>query len=221
MIRIFIALFLHDTRLIWRNGHALRVVAFMFIAVGFLPFALGPRLDVLRGLAPGLLWAVLLLTLIVSFDRLFRADAEDGHLDRLMLLPAPLEWVALAKIAAHFVAVIVPLLVALPVAGLLVNIAPSALPPVMLAVALGSPALALWGAFGAALTVRVARPGLLTALLIMPLYVPIMIFGATATRDALGGGDAAAALVALGLFSLAALAAAPLAVAAALRANMR
>lgn len=227
---VFVTLLGHHMRLAWRSGHVGLALAFMFIAVTLMPFGLGPELKLLRALAPGLLWVVLVIALMTSLDRLFQADFEDGHLDQLMLAPLPLELVVLAKLAGHYLAMVVPLLLAVPLAGFLLNIAPARLPSLLAAMALGSPALVLLGGIGAALSVSVKRSGLLAILLSLPFYVPVLIFGTAASSAALQGatlgGEAMSAqigvrLMALALISAAALCFAPLAIAAALRAAQK
>ena len=222
---VFVTILGHHMRLAWRSGHVGLALAFMFIAVTLMPFGLGPELKLLRALAPGLLWVVLVIALMTSLDRLFQADFEDGHLDQLMLAPLPLELAVLAKLAGHYLAMVAPLLLAVPLAGFLLNIAPARLPSLLAAMALGSPALVLLGGIGAALSVSVKRSGLLAILLSLPFYVPVLIFGTAASGAALGGEAMSAQLgvrlMVLALISAAALCVAPLAIAAALRAGQK
>lgn len=221
MMRVLTSICLTHMRLAWRGGHSGLAVAFLFIAVTLMPFGLGPELKLLRSLAPGLLWVVLVMTVLVSLDRLFQEDYEDGTLDQLIGLTPPLELVILAKLAGHYLAVIVPLLLGVPVAGLLLNIAPQVLPSLLLALLLGTPALVLLGGIGASLAVSVRRGGLLTVLLTLPFYVPVLIFGAGATEAALGGGTDMMRLAIVALISAASIFLAPLAIAASLRAAIR
>lgn len=211
-----------DVLLAWRQGNIMLVVSFLFIAVTLVPFGLGPELNLLRRIAPGLLWVILVLAILLSLDRLFQSDVEDGHFDQLILSAMPLEVIVMAKIAGHYIAIIIPLVLALPLAGILLNIAPSAIPLLMAAVLTAGPALCALGAIGAALSVSLQRSGLLTALLVMPLFVPVLIFGASLTQQALSvqtlNGQA---LAVLGLISVASFCAAPLAVSAALRVSLR
>jgi heme exporter protein B len=180
-------------------------------------------LALLRKLAPGLLWVVMLMSLLLSLDRMFQADFEDGTFDQLALLPMPMELIVLAKSLGHFLALFVPLLICVPVAGLLLNIDASSLPVLMLTMLMGAPALTLLGAIGAALALSIRRSAMLTVLLVMPLYVPVLIFGATGSSRAIssGGEIELATLGILALMSLAALFMAPLAAAAALRVALR
>ena len=207
--------------LAWRGGHTTLAVAFLFIGVTLMPFGLGPELALLQALAPGLLWVVLIMALLTSLDRLFQADYEDGSLDQMMLMPLPLELVVLGKLLGHYMALVLPLLLAVPLAGLLLNLAPAHLPMLLLAMLAGSPALVLLGGIGASLAVSVRRGGSLTVLLSLPFYVPVMIFGAGASQQALAGEIDETRLAILGLLSLASLLAAPVAIAAALRNAVR
>jgi heme exporter protein B len=157
-----------------------------------------------------------LLATLIGLDRLFGADAEDGSLDLLFAAPAPLPALVLAKVAAHWVATGLPLAAAAPLLGLLLNMPPGALASVTLTLLIGTPALALLGAVGAALTVGLKRGGLLLPVLVMPLTVPVLIFGVSATETAVTGGSYAAFAL-LGGIALGALVLAPIAAAAALR----
>ncbi len=217
----FIIICRQHMQLAWRSGQTVLALSFLLIAVTLLPFGLGPELKLLRALAPGLLWVVLAITLLATLDRLFQADFEDGSLDRLLLVPLPFEAVILAKLLGHFLALIVPLLLAVPLAGLLLNIEAAAVPGLLAAMALGAPALVLLGGIGAALAVSVRRGGLLTVLIAMPFYVPVLIFGAAATRSVLDGADMLPYLAILAALSVAALLLAPWAIAAALKTALR
>ena len=209
--------------LAWRSGHTTLIVTFLFIAVTLMPFGLGPELALLSRLAPGLLWVVLLMSLLLSLDRMFQADYEDGTLEQLGLLPLPMELIVLAKSLGHFIALFVPLLISVPVAGLLLNIEAAVLPALMLTMLAGAPALTLLGAIGAALALSVRRSAMLTVLLVMPLYIPVLVFGATSSTRAIAmsGQIDWPALGILALMSCAALFMAPLAAAAALRVALR
>lgn len=219
---LFAAICRQHMQLAWRGGQTVLAVSFLFIAVTLLPFGLGPELKLLRALAPGLLWVVLAIALLATLDRLFQADFEDGALDRLMLLPLPFEAAVLAKLLGHFLALVVPLLVSVPLAGLLLNIEGARVPLVLAAMVCGAPALVLSGGIGAALAVSVRRGGLLTVLIAMPFYVPVLIFGAATARVALEGGVGIwPYLGVLAALSGAALLLAPWAIAAALRSALR
>lgn len=218
---LFTALCHQHIVLAWRSGQTILALSFLFIAVTLLPFGLGPELKLLRALAPGLLWVVLAISLLATLDRLFQADFEDGSLDRFLLMPVPFEAVIMAKLTGHFIALVLPLICAVPLAGLLLNIEAARLPVLLLAMLAGAPALVLLGGMGAALAVSVRRGGLLTVLIAMPFYVPVLIFGAAASRAALTGEAVGAYLAVLAALSAAALLLAPWAMTAALRAAMR
>ena len=157
--RILQALFARELRLILRGGHLMPVLAFVFICVMLMPFGLGPELSLLQRLAPGLLWVIMLMAVLLSLDRMFQADFEDGGLDQLMLLPVALEGAVMAKLCAHFVGILLPVLATMPLAGLLLNIRPDTVVPVLATLLAGAPALVMLGAIGAALAVGVRRAG--------------------------------------------------------------
>jgi len=216
-------LFARELRLVLRGGHLMPVLAFVFICVMLMPFGLGPELSLLQRLAPGLLWVIMLMAVLLSLDRMFQADFEDGGLDQLMLLPVALEGAIMAKISAHFVGILLPVLATMPLAGLLLNIRPDTVMPMLAALLAGAPALVMLGAIGAALAVGVRRAGLLTVLIVTPLYVPVIVFGAGALARSLAtpGTLDVAAIAVLGLISAASIFLAPPAIAAALRAGLR
>ena len=217
------ALFARELRLVLRGGHLMPVLAFVFICVMLMPFGLGPELSLLQRLAPGLLWVIMLMAILLSLDRMFQADFEDGGLDQLMLLPVALEGAIMAKISAHFVGILMPVLATMPLAGLLLNIRPDTVVPMLATLLAGAPAMVMLGAIGAALAVGVRRAGLLTVLIVTPLYVPVIVFGAGALARSLAapGTLDVAAIAVLGLISAASIFLAPPAIAAALRAGLR
>ena len=217
------ALFARELRLVLRGGHLMPVLAFVFICVMLMPFGLGPELSLLQRLAPGLLWVIMLMAVLLSLDRMFQADFEDGGLDQLMLLPVALEGAIMAKLSAHFVGILIPVLATMPLAGLLLNIRPDSVMPMLATLLAGAPALVMLGAIGAALAVGVRRAGLLTVLIVTPLYVPVIVFGAGALARSLAapGTLDVAAIAVLALISAASIFLAPPAIAAALRAGLR
>jgi heme exporter protein B len=172
-------------------------------------------------IAPGILWIGALLACLLSLDRLFQLDHEDGSLDLLATAPIPLEAVALAKAVAHWLTTGLPLTLAAPALGVLLNLPPQGYGVMTLSLALGTPALSMIGAFGAALTVGLKRGGLLLSLIVLPLYVPTLIFGAEAARRAADGLDGSTPLLLMAGISLATVALVPFATAAALRVNIR
>lgn len=207
-----------DVRLaLRRGGDTVAVVTFFVIAIVLFPLGVGPELSVLARIASGTIWVAALLAAMLSLDRLFLADHEDGSLDLLLLAPIPLEAVVLAKCAAHWLTTGVPLIVAAPLLAVLMNLNFEGFGALILAMALGTPTLSLVGAVGAALTVGVRRGGALVPLLVLPLVIPVLIFGVAAIDAAVIGADASAPLMVLGGMFLASLVLAPWAGAAALR----
>ena len=216
------ALLLRDLRLAVRAGGGFGLgLVFFLIVVALVPFVVGPETERLREIAPGILWVAALLAALLSLDRIFALDHEDGALALLATSPLPLEGVALVKALAHWLTTGLPLAFAAPVLGVLLNLAPSAYGYLLLSLLIGTPALSMIGSFGAALTVGVRRGGLLMSLLVLPLYVPTLIFGAEAVRRGADGLDATAALMLQGGITAGAFAILPFATAAALRINLR
>jgi heme exporter protein B len=210
-----LAITIHDLRLAWRRGtESLSVIGFFVLAAVLFGFGLDGDTAILARVAPGLIWVTALLAAMLALERLFNADYEDGSLDSLLLADPPLELVVLAKCLAHWLATGVPLIIAAPILAVILNLPGSNLVPLLAALALGTPTLTLIGSIGAALTLGARRGGVLISLLVLPLYIPVLIFGVGAVGD---GGRAAAALMALGGFALAALALAPFVIAYALR----
>jgi len=217
-----IALLLRDLRLAVRAGGGFGLsLAFFLIVVVLVPFAVGSEAATLARIAPGVLWVAALLATLLSLDRLFALDQEDGSLPLLATAPLPLEGVALVKAVAHWLTTGLPLTLAAAPLGVLLGLPGVAMPWLVLTLALGTPALSIIGTFGAALTVGIRRGGLLLSLLVLPLYVPTLIFGAEAARRGAGGLDAATPLLMLGGITLGALALLPFAAGAALRVNLR
>ncbi len=219
MISHLSALLRRDLALAARDGAALgTALGFDLIVVSLLPLGLGPDAALLARIAPGALWIALLLSALLSVVRLFEADHQDGSLAVLQTAPLPLELVVLAKIVAHWLTAALPLVIATPLLGLLLNLEPTSYVPLMTAMVLGSPAISAIGAIGAALTLATRKGGLLIALLVLPLYVPTLVFGVSAVDASLVvAGGAMAPLLILAAISLLSLTLAPLAAAAALR----
>ncbi len=214
----FFALLAFDVRLSFRRGaDTMVVVGFFFLTVVLFSLAFRGDTALLARIAPGLVWVTALLAAMLALDRLFLADFEDGSLDQLLLSEIPLELVVLAKAAAHWITTGLPLIAVAPVLALVLNMNGAGLAHLALSLALGTPALTLIGAIGAALTLGARRGGVLISLLVLPLYIPVLIFGVGVVTAAIDGIDASAPIMALGGFLLGALALAPLASAAALR----
>jgi heme exporter protein B len=216
------ALLARELRLALRSGGGAGLgLAFFLIVVLLVPLGVGPDPARLAPLAPGTLWIAALLACLLSLDRLFQADAEDGSLDILALSPLPLEAVAALKALAHWLTTGLPLLLAAPLLGVTLGLAPAATPWLAAALLAGTPALSFLGAIGAAVTVGVRRGGLLLSILVLPLYVPSLILGARTVAEAAEGGDPVTPFFLLAGLTLCILAGAPFAAAAALRVNLR
>ena len=218
MVGVFLRLIGRELTLAVRGGiGTLMAVVFFVIAVTLFPLGVGPELGLLSRIAPGAVWVAALLAALLSLDRLFVADHEDGSLEQLMLGVLPLEFVVLAKAVAHWLTTGLPLAAAAPVLALLLNMSADGLVILIASLLLGTPILSLIGAVGAALTVGLRRGGALIALLVLPLYVPVLIFGVGAVEGAVldVGVHANLSILAGGLVG--ALVLGPLAAAAALR----
>lgn len=200
-----------------QGGAAMLALAFFVVTVTLFPLGVGPSPDILARIGPGVIWVAALLSALLSLDRLFQADLEDGSLDLLMLAPLPLPATVLAKCAAHWLSTGLPLIAASPVLGLLMNMPAEGIWTLLAAMTLGTPALSLIGAIGAALTVAVRRGGVLLSLLVLPLYIPVLIFGVAAVDAATVGLSARPHLLLLSAISLGAVVLAPIAAAPALR----
>jgi len=217
-----LALLARDLRLALRIGGGGPLgVAFFVLAVLLAPLGAGPEAGALARVAAGAIWSAALLACLLSLDRLFQADLEDGSLDQIALGPLPLEAVAAVKATAHWLTTGLPLVAAAPALGVMLSLPPGAYGTLLASLLIGTPALSLIGAVGAALTAGVRRGGLLLSVLVLPLYIPTLIFGAQATDRAALSLDPGPALLFLGAVTLLALAIAPFAAAAALRVNLR
>ena len=213
-----LAVLARDLRLAWRSpGESATVVLFFVLTAVMIPFGVGPALETLGRIAAGIIWVTALLAALLSFERLFQLDAEDGSLDLLVLSPAPLELLVLAKCLAHWLTTGLPLVIAAPVIGVLFNLPSEAYPSLLLALVLGTPCLSLIGAIGAALTVGARRGGVLLPLLVLPLYVPVLILGVSAVEASIAGLSARPHVLLLAALLAGSLALAPFAAAAALR----
>jgi heme exporter protein B len=215
----FVSLMLRDMRLAVRvGGGALMGALFFLIVVVMAPFAVGPDLKLLARIGPAILWLGALLASLLALDRLFATDYEDGSLDLLMTSPMPLELTVAAKAAAHWLTTGLPLVLIAPLLGLMLNVEISATGALMLTLLAGTPALTFIGTIGAALSVALRRGGLLLAVLVLPLTIPVLIFGVAAAEAAITGpapfGPPFTILCALSLMSFVV---GPFAAAAALR----
>ncbi|MEM8631055.1 MAG: heme exporter protein CcmB [Pseudomonadota bacterium] len=216
------ALFLRDLILSVRAGGGFGLaLAFFLIVTVLVPFGVGPESATLALIAPGILWLGALLACLLSLDRIFALDYDDGTLAVLATAPVPMEGIVVVKAAAHWITTGLPLVIAAPVFAILLSLPPAQFGWLILSLGLGTPALSMIGAFGAALTVGIKRGGLLLSLLVLPLYVPTLIFGAEVVTRAGSGENAGTALAFLAGITAGSLALLPFAAAAAIRVNLR
>lgn len=212
------ALIARDLHLLWRRrGDAAQPALFALLVVVLFALALGNEAALLARIAPGALWVAVVLSGLLALDTLFRSDAEDGSLEQWMLAPVPLAWLVLVRTVSHWATTALPLLVATPVLAVLLGLPPAQLPVLLSGLALGTPLLSLLGAVVAALTIGMRRSGILLALLALPLYVPVLVFGAGSVAIAAQGHDPSGGLLLLAGGLVAALVLAPVTAAAALR----
>lgn len=200
-----------------RRADVLTTLVFFVIVVSLFPLGIGPELNILRTIGPGVLWVAALLAAMLALNRLFAADYADGTLEQMVLTPQPLSVLVLGKVVALWLTTGLPLVLIAPLLGLQYALPAEALYTLVIALALGTPALGLIGAVGAALTLGARGPGVLVSLLVLPLYVPVLIFGAGAVEAVMSGLDAGGHLSLLGALLLVSLVVAPIAGAAALR----
>ena len=199
------------------RAEALNPLLFFLIVISLVPLGLGPRREVLELVAPGVLWIGALLAALLSLERMFRPDFEDGSLELMLVSPHPLPIIVLAKTLAHWLVTGLPLLAAAPLIALLLGLPGRSLAALLATLALGTPALSAVGAIGVALTVGLRRGGMLLSLLVLPLYIPVLVFAASAVAAAAGGLPATGQLYMLGALAVLSLSLAPVAAAAALR----
>jgi heme exporter protein B len=214
----FLILVGRDLRLAFRQGgDAAMVIAFFFLTVVLFPFGVGPEPELLQRIAAGIVWVTALLAALLSLERLFQADYEDGSLEALALLPLPLEAQVLAKCLAHWLVTGLPLIIVAPLLALLLHLDPAGYPALIAGMALGTPLLSLVGAIGAALSLGARRGGVLLSLLVLPLYIPVLIFGVAAIEAEIQGFGARPDLLLLAALLVLAVGLVPFAAAAALR----
>ena len=214
--------FLHivhrDLHLALRQGmDSLMVVAFFVLAVVLFPLGIGPEPNLLVRIGAGVIWVAALLAAMLSLERLFQNDFDDGSLELLILAPVPLEVVVLAKVSAHWLTTGLPLMVTAPLLAVLLNLGADGSLVLVATLALGTPTLSLIGAVGSALVLGARRGGVLLSLLLLPLYIPVLVFGVGAIDAAVSGFAMRAQFLILGALFLGALALCPWAAAAALR----
>lgn len=203
--------------LLRRRSEVMNPLVFFAIVITLFPIGISPDPQLLAAIAPGLLWVAALLAALLSLDSLFRADYDDGSLEQLLLTPQPLAVLALAKVTVHWLLTGLPLALMAPLLGIMLALPAGSYGVLAISLALGSASLSLIGAIGAALTVGLSRGGVLLSLLVLPLYIPVLIFGAGAVQAAIFGDGVMAHLAILGALLALALILAPLAIAASLR----
>jgi heme exporter protein B len=213
-----IAILRRDLRLALRQGaDSVMVVAFFIVTTTLFPFGVGPEANILARIASGVIWVSALLAAMLSLERVFQTDYEDGTLELLSLSPVPLELVVLGKVIAHWLTTGLPLIIAAPLMAVMLNMNEAGFGTLMLAMLIGTPALSLIGAIGAALILGARRGGVLVSLLVLPLYIPVLIFGAGAVEASLLGLPAGEHLQIMGAILLLTLGLAPFAAARAVR----
>ncbi|MBU3069962.1 heme exporter protein CcmB [Aestuariicella sp. G3-2] len=212
------ATFRRDLLIAFRHrGEMANPIMFLLMVITMVPLGISPERAVLSVLAPGMIWVVALLATLLSLDGLFRADYEDGALEQLLMSPQPLYFQVLAKVLVHWLVTGLPLTIMAPLLGVMLSLPAAGFWPLVFSLFLGTACLSLIGAIGAALTVALRKGGLLISLIIMPLYVPILIFGSSAVSSAIDGFPFGGQMAVLGAFLAMAVVLAPVAAAGALR----
>ena len=218
MLNAFYHLLIRDLRLALRSRHELaNPLIFFVLVVSLFPLAVSPTTEALRAMAPVVIWVSALLAVLLSLDRLFKQDYDDGSLDQLMLSPNPLVILVFAKVTAHWLLTGLPLVIIAPLLGLFMSLPAEAVTVLVYSLLLGTPVLSLIGAIGVSLTVAVNRGGVLLSLIILPLYIPVLIFGANAVDVAIDGLSVRGQLLFLASMLALAVSLAPLATSVALR----
>ncbi len=219
--RPFAAVFLRDLRLAFRHrGDLANPLLFFLMVTTLVPLGISPEKSLLAVLAPGMIWVMALLASLLSAETLFLADYRDGSLEQLVISPQPLWLLVLAKVAAHWLVTGLPLTLFSPLLGVMLALPPAGFLPLVISLALGTATLSLLGAIGAALTVAIPRGGLLLSLVVMPLYLPVLIFGSSAVQQAVDGFPAGGTLAILGALLAFSCTISPFATAGALRVSL-
>lgn len=221
MSGVFLSLVKRDLSIALRKrAEVLNPLVFYLLVITLFPLGLGPEPSLLARLAPGIVWVAVLLSALLSFERLFRDDEADGSLQQMLLLPVPLALVALAKVCVHWLLTALPLVLLSPLVALLLHMDWARWQALVLTLLAGTPALSLLGAVGVALTVGLKKGGILLSLLVLPLYIPILIFAVGALEAAGLGLGYQGQLALLGAISMGAATLCPFAIAAALRVSL-
>lgn len=200
-----------------QSSDSMIVIAFFVIAVVLFPFGVGPEPNMLARIGPGVIWVAALLAAMLSMERMFQTDYEDGSLELLALTPVPLELIVLAKVLSHWLTTGLPLIIVSPLLAIMMNIPYEGWGTLILSLALGTPTLSLIGAVGAGLVLGARRGGVLLSLLVLPLFIPVLIFGVGSVDMVLNGLETKAHMLLLGGMFLGSLALTPWAIAAAVR----
>lgn len=220
-MKAVLALMRRDLTLAFRRrGELLTPAVFFILVTTLFPLGLAPRPELLRDIAPGVVWVAALLAALLGQESLFKSDYEDGVLEQLALAPIPMEMQTLARIFTHWLATGLPLVLLSPLMAMLLGYPAAAMPVLAFSLVLGTLVLSLLGAIGAALTVSLRQSGMLLPILVLPLAVPALIFGAQAAAQAAQGDDPAGALYLLGAMLVLGVALAPFAIAGALRISL-
>jgi len=214
----FIGVIQRDLRMAMRrNGDWINPLLFLLRVTSLFPMGVGPDPALLSKMSAGVIWVAALLSTLLSLDALFRSDVDDGSIEQMLVSPQPLAVIVLAKICVHWIVSGLPLVIASPLLATMMNMKPEAMLTMVLSLLLGTPLLSLIGAVGVGLTVRIRRGGMLLALLVLPLYVPALVFGTSAIESAASGFETRAPLMMLASMLIVALVLAPAATAWALR----
>ena len=218
MLKVFLWVVRRDLILAMRRRSDVFTTLFFFvIVVSLFPLGIGPELDTLRQIAPGVVWVAALLASMLALERLFATDFADGTLEQMLLTPQPVSLLVLGKVLAHWLVTGLPLVIMAPLLGIQYDLAADALGVLLVSLLLGTPTLSLIGAIGAALTLGLRGGGVLVSLLVLPLYIPVLIFGAGAVEASVSGLGGQHHLSLLGAILIGALILAPIGTAAALR----
>ncbi len=222
LLRTLLLVLRRDLRVAFRqSGDMVNPIMFFLMVVTMMPLGISPEAKTLSGLAPGLLWLIALLACLLSLDGLFRSDYDDGTLEQLYISSPPFYFIVIAKLLAHWFTTGLPLTLVAPLLGVLLSLPVEGYMALWLSLLLGTATLSLVGGIGAALTVSLRKGGFLLSLIIMPLYVPVLIFGSSTVRSAIDGLSYSGSLAVLGAFCALALVLAPFATAGALKISIQ
>lgn len=218
---LFSAVFIKDVKLAFRQrAEIVNPILFFLIVISLFPLAIGPEPGLLARMAPGIIWVAALLSTMLGLDKLFRDDFNDGSLEQLIVSSYPLSLTVLAKVAAHWVVTGLPLVLMTPLFALLLNLDSNALVATVLTLLLGTPLLSFIGAIGAGLTVGLQKGGILMSLLVLPLYIPVLIFATSAIDTSVMSLDYSGQLAILGAMLVIAIISAPIAISSALKVSI-